>query len=153
MTITSSHLSCATGTAACRGSNTDEVVTWKGAVSQKLARDVMVFGSVARGYKGYAFDIVTGFNPARINAALNGTGPGLIGVGPIKPETSTSYELGVKSRFLNNRLQLNVIGFNTDYYDFQAQSASCAPRALSLSCRPSQATGCVWIRGRPTPMR
>lgn len=113
---------CITGTAACRGSNSDSVVTWKAAISQEIAPQIMAFGSVARGYKGFAYDIVTGFNPARIDASLNGTGPGLIGVGPIKPETSTSYELGFKSRFLDNRVQLNVIGFNTNYNNFQAQS-------------------------------
>ncbi len=112
----------------CRGSNSDSVVTWKGAISQEIAPQIMVFGSVARGYKGYAYDIVTGFNPARINGALNDT---LIsppstarysGVGPIKPETSTSWELGLKSRFLDNKIQLNVIGFTTGYSNFQAQS-------------------------------
>lgn len=115
--------SCAPNTPACRGSNTDSVFTWKGSISQELAPDVMLFGSVARGYKGYAYDIVTGFNPARINAALNGTAPGLVGVGPIKPEKSTSYEVGIKSRFFDNKVQLNVIGFYTDYNDFQAQSS------------------------------
>lgn len=114
---------CAAGNPLCAGSNSDSVVTWKAAVSQELAPQIMVYGSVARGYKGYAFDIVTGFNPARINGALNGTGPGLVGVGPIKPERSTSYELGLKSRFLDNKVQLNVIGFYTDYNNFQAQSS------------------------------
>ena len=114
---------CAPNTLACRGSNTDSVITWKGSISQQVAPDVMVFGSIARGYKGFAYDIVTGFNPARIDASLNGTGPGLVGVGPIQPEKSDSYELGIKSRFLDNRVQLNVIGFYTDYDNFQAQSA------------------------------
>jgi iron complex outermembrane receptor protein len=114
---------CAVGNPLCRGSNTDSVVTWKASVSQNLAPQVMAFASVARGYKGFAYDIVTGFNPARVNAALNGTAPGLTGVGPIKPETSTSYELGLKSRFLDNRIQFNLIGFYTDYNNFQAQSA------------------------------
>ena len=114
---------CAPNTLACRGSNTDSVITWKGSISQQVAPDVMVFGSIARGYKGFAYDIVTGFNPARIDASLNGTGPGLVGVGPIQPEKSDSYELGIKSRFLDNRVQFNVIGFYTDYDNFQAQSA------------------------------
>ncbi|MEY4237422.1 MAG: hypothetical protein RL339_23 [Pseudomonadota bacterium] len=114
---------CVAGNPLCVGSNSDSVVTWKAAVSQELAPQVMVYGSVARGYKGFAYDIVTGFNPARINGALNGTGPGLVGVGPIKPERSTSYEIGLKSRFLDNKVQLNVIGFYTDYNNFQAQSA------------------------------
>ena len=114
---------CATGNPLCRGSNTDEVLTWKASLSQELAPQVMAYGSVARGYKGYAFDITSGFNPARINAALNGTGASLLGVGPVKPETSTAWELGLKSRFADNRVQLNVIGFLSDYNDFQAQSA------------------------------
>jgi iron complex outermembrane recepter protein len=114
---------CAVGNALCRGSNEDSVVTWKASVAQELAPSVMVYGSVASGYKGYAFDIVSGFNPARINASLNGTGGGLVGVGPIKLETSLSYELGLKSRYFNNKVQLNVIAFSTNYDDFQAQSA------------------------------
>lgn len=113
---------CMPNTALCRGSNSDSVVTWKGSISQELAPQVMVYASAASGYKGYAYDIVTGFNPARINAALSGTGPGLTGVGAIKPETSTSYELGLKSRFMDNKVQLNVIGFVTKYNNFQAQS-------------------------------
>lgn len=114
---------CATGNSLCRGTNEDSVLTWKGSISQELAPSIMVYGSVATGYKGYAFDIVTGFNPARINASLNGTAAGLVGVGPIKPETSVSYELGLKSRYFNNKLQFNAIAFSTDYDDFQAQSA------------------------------
>lgn len=117
---------CAVGNPACRGSNSDSVLTWKGAISQEFMPQVMGYASVARGYKGYAYDIVTGFNPARIDAKLNGAAPGLVGVGPIKPERSTAYELGLKSRFLDNRIQLNVIAFLTNYNDFQAQSAVLA---------------------------
>ena len=113
---------CATGNPLCRGSNTDSAVTWKGAISQQLAPQVMVFASAASGYKGFAYDIVTGFNPARINAALSGTGPGLTGVGAIRPETSTSFEIGLKSRFFDNKVQFNLIGFTTGYKNFQAQS-------------------------------
>jgi iron complex outermembrane recepter protein len=115
--------SCATGNPLCSGSNTDAVVTWKGSIAQELAKNVMVYASVARGYKGFAYDITSGFNPARINAALAGTGPGLTGVGPVQAEKSTSYELGLKSRFLDNKVQLNVVGYLTNYNNFQAQSA------------------------------
>lgn len=114
---------CATGNPLCRGSNSDDVVTWKGTISQEIAPQIMAYGSVARGYKGFAYDVSSGFNPARINASLNGTGAGLTGVGPVKAEHSTSYELGFKSRFLDNKVQFNVTGFITDYSNFQAQSA------------------------------
>lgn len=121
---------CATGNSLCRGSNTDDVVTWKGTISQELAPQIMAYGSVAKGYKGFAYDVSTGFNPARVNAALAGTAPGLNGVGPVKAEHSTSYELGFKSRFLDNRVQLNVTGYLTDYNNFQAQSAVVIGGAL-----------------------
>jgi iron complex outermembrane receptor protein len=42
------------------------VVTYKVSIAQELARQIMVFGSVSSGYKGYAYDITSGFNPARI---------------------------------------------------------------------------------------
>jgi iron complex outermembrane receptor protein len=90
----------------------------------------MAYASVAKGYKGFAYDVSSGFNPARVNAALAGTAPGLNGVGPVKAENSTSYELGLKSRFFDNKVQLNVTGFTTDYNNFQAQSAVIIGGAL-----------------------
>jgi iron complex outermembrane recepter protein len=130
MRTTATPNTCATGNPLCRGSNTDNVVTWKGSVSQELAPAVMVYASVAKGYKGFAYDVSSGFNPARVNAALAGTAAGLNGVGPVKAEKSTSYELGLKSRFLDNKVQLNVTGFVTDYNNFQAQSAIIIAGAL-----------------------
>lgn len=114
---------CAAGNPLCSGSHNDGVVTWKGSISQELAPRVMVYASIARGYKGYAYDVSTGFNPARLDGSLSGTGPGLVGVGPIKAEHSTSYEIGLKSRFADNRVQFNITGFLTNYDNFQAQSA------------------------------
>jgi iron complex outermembrane receptor protein len=114
---------CLAGSPLCRGTNSDSVVTYKVSIAQELARQVMVFGSVSSGYKGFAYDITTGFNPARVDGSLAGTAPGLLGVGPVRPETSTSWEAGIKSRFAENRIQLNVVGFLTDYDNFQAQSA------------------------------
>ncbi len=123
---------CATGNPLCRGSNSDNVVTWKGTISQELAPQVMAYASVARGYKGFAYDVSSGFNPARVNAALAGTAAGLNGVGPVRAEHSTSYELGLKSRFFDNRVQLNITGFTTDYNNFQAQSAVIVNNAAQL---------------------
>ena len=38
----------------------------------------------------------------------------------IKPETSTSYELGLKSTLLGNTLRLNLAAFDTKYNNYQA---------------------------------
>jgi iron complex outermembrane receptor protein len=98
----------------CSGTAGDSVVTGKIALRQDLAERVMAYASFSTGYKGQGYDISTGFTSAR--AAQ-----------PVRPETSNAYELGLKSRFLDNRLQLNLAAFWTDYKDFQAQSGVQLP--------------------------
>ncbi|EIZ78648.1 TonB-dependent receptor [Novosphingobium sp. Rr 2-17] len=94
--------------AECRGRDSDNQVTYKASLRQDIAEQVMVYASYATGYKGQGFDISTGFTPAR---AAN----------PVRPETSQAYEIGLKSRLFDNKLQLNLTGFWTDFKDFQAQ--------------------------------
>ncbi|TPG56456.1 TonB-dependent receptor [Sphingomonas glacialis] len=104
----------ATCLATCSGNAKDSVVTGKIALRQDLAKRVMAYASYSTGYKGQGYDISTGFTPGR--AAV-----------PVRPETSKAYEVGLKSRFFNNRFQLNVAGFWTDFSDFQAQSGVTLP--------------------------
>ncbi|WP_314441381.1 TonB-dependent receptor [Massilia timonae] len=96
------------------GRSRDDATTGKIALQHDLARDVMIYGSFATGYKGAGYDLSTGFNEARVRL-------------PVAPETSESWELGMKSRFFRNRLQLNATVFHTDYEDFQAQSRRLDP--------------------------
>jgi iron complex outermembrane receptor protein len=96
------------------GNNTDNAVTGKVALQHDLAKAVMVYASYATGYKGAGYDISTGFDQSRVRQ-------------PVAPETSKAYELGLKSRFLNNRLQVNATAFDTDYDDFQAQGTRLDP--------------------------
>ncbi|MDP3549930.1 MAG: TonB-dependent receptor [Novosphingobium sp.] len=100
--------------ATCTGNASDDHVTGKVSLRQDVAERVMVYASFATGYKGQGYDVSSGFNPAR---AAN----------PVKPETSHAYEIGMKSRFFDNRVQLNVTGFWTDYNNFQAQAAVVQP--------------------------
>jgi iron complex outermembrane receptor protein len=96
------------------GQNRDNAVTGKLALQHDLSRGVMVYGSFATGYKGAGFDVSTGFDASRARR-------------PVDPETSRAWEFGLKSRFLQNRLQVNAALFNTDYDDFQAQSRRLDP--------------------------
>ncbi|SNR94804.1 MULTISPECIES: TonB-dependent receptor [unclassified Azospirillum] len=98
----------------CSGDASDNHVTGKIALRQDLAERMMVYASFATGYKGQGYDVSSGFTPSR---AAN----------PVKPETSNAYELGLKSRFLSNRVQLNVTGFWTDYDNYQSQSGVVQP--------------------------
>jgi len=88
----------------------DTAVTGKASLQHFITNDVMVYASIAKGYKGQAYDISSGFNQSRIDNL-------------VKPENSISYETGVKGRFWDNRGSFSVTGFWTDYDDFQAQSA------------------------------
>ena len=104
----------ATCLAQCAGSAKDRVVTGKVALRQDLSDAVMTYISYARGYKGQGFDISSGFTPARITS-------------PVHPETSDAYELGLKSRFLDNKIQVNIAAFLSKFNDFQAQSGILLP--------------------------
>lgn len=101
------------------GESTDDVVTGKVALQHDLDKAVMVYASVATGYKGAGYDVSSGFDQSRVNR-------------PVAPETSRAYEFGLKSRFLQNRVQLNATAFLTDYEDFQAQSAVIDPATQLL---------------------
>lgn len=79
-------------------------ITWKAGLEADLAEDVLGYLTVA-----------TATKPGGFNTMGDGS--------PFKAEKSTSYEVGVKSRVMDNRLQLNGTLFYTDYKDFQAIDA------------------------------
>jgi iron complex outermembrane receptor protein len=91
------------------GETSENATTGKLSLQHDLAKEVMIFTSFSTGYKGSGYDISTGFNQSRADH-------------PVAPEKSKSYEFGIKSRFLNNRLQLNATAFLSNYDNFQAQS-------------------------------
>lgn len=77
-------------------------------LSYHIAPDIMVYGSVAKGYKAGGFNLdraQTGITP---NASL-----------AFNPETVQSYELGIKSVLFAKSLTLNVTAFDQKYDDFQ----------------------------------
>jgi iron complex outermembrane receptor protein len=71
-----------------------------------VADYAMVYASYVSGYKGPAFDT------------------GLIAGGTsVKPETSDSWETGLKSRWFDDALIVNLAGFYAEYHDFQAETS------------------------------
>ncbi len=73
-----------------------------------LSRDVMAYGTYSRGYKGPAFN--TFFNLTTTGAS------------PIAAETADSYEIGLKTAFLDRRLILNFAGYYAKYRNYQANN-------------------------------
>lgn len=88
--------------------STDEGdLSLKLAVEWDVAEDTLLYTTIAEGYKGPAFDIGAGTNPLTEVVA---------------PETSLSFEVGLKTQLFDNRLTLNGAIFYTAYDNFQAQS-------------------------------
>jgi iron complex outermembrane receptor protein len=68
----------------------------------------MTYLSYAEGYKGPAFDVAFGTDPVNLPR--------------VEPETSKSWELGLKTTLFDGRLRLNTAVFYSVYDDFQSQS-------------------------------
>ena len=82
----------------------------------QLAENAQVYGSVSRGFKS------GGFNGRLADAQLE----------PYDEETLTSYELGYKSEWLDNRLRVNTAVFFNDYRDLQVSSFQSTPDGSAL---------------------
>ncbi len=76
-----------------------------GSVSYQVTDDVMGYAKVARGFKSGGFNGRAGLKEEFET--------------PFDEEVLTSYEVGVKSQWLDNRLRLNASGFFSDYDDMQ----------------------------------
>lgn len=90
-----------------RGARVDtDNFSWRVVAQFDPTDDIMLFGSVARGYKGPAYDqqLVTDLPVF------------------VQPEIPTSYELGLRSVLFARTTVLNVTGFQTTFQDFQAQA-------------------------------
>lgn len=81
---------------------------WSGRVGPQyeIDKDTMVYATYSRGYKGPAYNVFFNMSPTQDNV--------------LAPETSNSYEVGVKSELMDRRMRLNVAAFQTDYDGYQA---------------------------------
>ncbi|MFZ5743266.1 MAG: TonB-dependent receptor [Pseudomonadota bacterium] len=73
-----------------------------------LNNDTMAYVTYARGYKGPAYNVF--FN-------LTGTGTNVI-----EPETSNSFEIGMKNTLLDGALTFNIAAYYARYNNFQANN-------------------------------
>lgn len=80
-------------------------LAWRAVLSYRINTDVMAYASAATGFKSGGF---TGSASTAERATT-----------PFDQEKATNFEVGLKSRLLDNRLQLNITAFFTDYKDLQ----------------------------------
>jgi iron complex outermembrane receptor protein len=88
--------------------------TWRASLGFKPVPDVLAYLTAARGEKA------GGFNTAR-NPDLQGT---------FNPETNTTYELGLKSEWLERRLRVNGAVYYIDWNDIQGAAPQRGPGIL-----------------------
>ena len=90
------------------GGTDEDNLSGKLALQWDFSYQGMGYLSYAQGYKGPAFDIVFGADPAAIV--------------PVDPEISDTVELGLKTEMLDGRVRLNASLFYSIYDDFQASA-------------------------------
>jgi outer membrane receptor protein involved in Fe transport len=84
------------------GSSAEDVLTYSGGPEFHITQDTMAYVRVASGYQ-----------PGGPNFALANVPP------TFKSDRTTNYEVGVKSRFWDNRVVLDVDAFDIDWKDIQ----------------------------------
>ncbi|MCB1687175.1 MAG: TonB-dependent receptor [Halioglobus sp.] len=86
----------------------DDAGSWRVMVEHDIAADAMVYASYAKGYKG----------PGS-NSLPSGPTSGEVFV---DPEIPSSYEVGIKSQWWDNRLRVNAAAYYSTFKDFQASA-------------------------------
>lgn len=86
----------------------DDAGSWRIIAEHDIAADAMVYASFAKGYKG----------PGS-NSLPSGPTSGDVFV---DPEIPSSYEIGIKSQWFDNRLRVNAAAYYSTFEDFQASA-------------------------------
>lgn len=88
-------------------------VSWRAGLDYKLDPHTLVYANISRGYKAGSF-------PALAAA-------GYVGLAPVKQESVTAFEAGVKAQMFDRRIQLNAAGFYYDYKNKQIRGKLLDP--------------------------
>ena len=91
-----------------RTKTSNDNVSGKVALQYDFSDDTMGYASYARGYKGPAYNVFFNLTPTGTNV--------------IEPETSDSFEIGLKNTFLDGKMTLNIAAFYAKYKNFQANN-------------------------------
>jgi iron complex outermembrane receptor protein len=96
--------------------------------------DVMTYVQASTGYKG------GGINPRPFYVSQEQ---------PFDPETLTTYELGLKTNFADNRVRVNVAAFFNQYEDIILRLNNClyAPPGQQLPCQQPANVGSADVKG------
>ena len=101
-------------------------VTWRAGLDYDLDRRSLLYGVVSTGYKAGGFNDGCATGSAGCFVARDES------LLIYDPETLTSYEIGLKTRFANNAIRLNLSAFHYDYKNLQVSSISTVGGASVL---------------------
>ncbi len=87
--------------------------SWRLGVNYQATPDILLYALASRGYKSGSFPTV----PATTTAQLS----------PVKQESVTAYEAGVKASLLDRKLQVNLAAFHYQYDDKQIRGIVLDP--------------------------
>lgn len=112
--------------------------TWDFTPSYKFGEDILVYARYAKGFRS------GGYNTSATQQA---------GVNVLEPETLTSYEIGAKTSWFNNRLIANASAFHYVYEDIQINVVTTlngAPNSQLVNARRGLGDGVeLELTGRP----
>ncbi len=101
----------------------DNNLSYKTGLKYNVVKNVMLYATVASGFKGAAINLLNNLTAGEIAS----------GTAVLKPETSTDYEVGMRSQFWDRRATINLTGFWTHYSNFQSQSYDPATASFVLA--------------------
>ena len=87
------------------GATSANKLTWDAGLNFQLTNNVLAYATIARGFKSGGFNGGVVFDISQVTS--------------FRPETITSYEIGLKVQSPDHRLTFNVAGFYYDYSDLQ----------------------------------
>ena len=102
-----------------QGEDSDSYSVGKISLQYMLRDNLSAFASVSTGYKGQGYDVSSSFEQATADQ-------------PVASESSMSYETGIKGAFSEGRGRFSIVGFVTDYKNFQAQSGTLTEQGFEL---------------------
>jgi iron complex outermembrane receptor protein len=108
--ISTANINAATFTSGARlpTSQSEGIATPRVAINYQPNDDLMFFASATQGFK---------------SGGWNARGTAVAELVPFSPEKNTTYEVGVKSEWLDGRLRANATYFSSDTEDLQTISA------------------------------
>ncbi len=90
---------------SCNPSGRFDAITWTGGAEYVVSDDIMLYGRADKGFRSGGFNGRASSNLAQCDS--------------FQEEFVTSYELGSKSEFFDNRMRLNVAAYLANYVDIQ----------------------------------